>query len=54
MCCGHSRCPLCAATATLNSEGWNVTPDVLAQGISLVNHLHPGVKRGGEETDPPV
>ncbi|MFN7156626.1 MAG: phage baseplate assembly protein V, partial [Acidovorax sp.] len=40
-------------TATLNSEGLKVTPDVLAQDISLVNHLHPGVKRGGEETDPP-
>lgn len=42
------------ATATLNGEGLKATPDVLAQDISLVNHLHPGVKRGGEETDPPV
>jgi phage baseplate assembly protein V len=41
-------------TATLNGEGLKVTPDVLASGISLVNHVHPAVKRGGEETDPPV
>lgn len=39
---------------TISAEGVRGTPDVLAQSISLVNHLHPGVKRGGEETDPPV
>lgn len=41
------------ATATLNGEGLRVTPDVLAQGISLVNHVHPGVKQGGDRTEKP-
>lgn len=40
-------------TLTLNGAGLKVTPDVIAQGISLVNHVHPAVQRGGEETDPP-
>jgi phage baseplate assembly protein V len=31
----------------------NVTGDVVAGGISLINHTHPGVSRGGARTDPP-
>ncbi|WP_100199500.1 phage baseplate assembly protein V [Acidovorax radicis] len=42
------------ASLTIDAQGVTGSPDVLAQGISLVNHLHPGVKRGSEETDPPV
>ena len=42
------------ATATLNGEGLKVTPDVLAQDISLVHHVHPGVKQGTDKTAPPV
>ena len=41
------------ATATLNGEGLTVTPDVIAQGISLLNHVHPGVKQGGDRTERP-
>lgn len=41
------------ATATLNREGLRVTPDVIGGEVSLVKHVHPAVKRGGDETDPP-
>ncbi|QNP59486.1 phage baseplate assembly protein V [Paenacidovorax monticola] len=40
-------------TLVLNGDGITVTPDVLAQGISLVNHVHPGVKQGGDRTEKP-
>lgn len=40
-------------TLVLNGEGATVTPDVIAQGISLVNHVHPGVKQGGDRTEKP-
>ena len=38
---------------TISAEGVRGTPDVLAQAISLVNHQHPGVKRGDDKTDKP-
>jgi len=41
------------ATATLNRKGLEVTPDVIANEISLVNHVHPGVKQGGDRTEKP-
>lgn len=37
----------------LNRDGVLGSPDVLAQGISLVNHVHPGVKQGGDRTEKP-
>lgn len=40
-------------TLVLNGEGITVTPDVLAKGISLVNHVHPGVKQGSDRTEKP-
>ncbi|WP_255593608.1 phage baseplate assembly protein V [Acidovorax sp. sic0104] len=40
-------------TLTLNGDGITVTPDVIAQTISLVNHVHPGVKQGGDRTEKP-
>jgi len=40
-------------TLVLNGDGITVTPDVLAKGISLVNHVHPGVKQGGDRTEKP-
>jgi len=40
-------------TLIVNGEGANVTPDVQAQGISLVKHVHPGVEAGGAETEAP-
>lgn len=41
------------ATMTLSDEGLKVSPDVIAQGISLASHVHSGVDRGGAETDGP-
>lgn len=31
-----------------------VSEDVVASGISLVNHVHPGVERGNSQTDAPA
>lgn len=40
-------------TLVINGEGVTASPDVLAQGISLVKHVHPGVKRGDDKTEKP-
>lgn len=38
----------------INGEGATGTPDVMAAGVSLSNHVHGGVSRGGSETDKPA
>ena len=40
-------------TLVLNGDGITVTPDVIAQGISLVNHVHGGVEHGVDRTERP-
>lgn len=49
---------LTAKQATLNvplkvNGGIETTDDVVAAGISLMNHLHGGVQKGGDRSEPP-
>ena len=39
--------------ASLTGSGWTATPDVVSGSISLVHHVHGGVKRDDAKTDGP-
>ena len=39
--------------ASLTGGGWSATPDVVSGAISLVHHVHGGVKRDDAKTDGP-
>lgn len=38
---------------TLGSSGWVGNADVVADGVSLVHHIHPGVRSGSDKTQEP-
>lgn len=54
---GTAGIKLILTSGTVEVDGGNITVmghDVIAEGISLKNHVHSGVIAGGDDTGPPV